>query len=169
MQARIAIIIAHDKFRDEEYWIPKHIFENNNHIVKTVSSDMSPAISKFGKPANPDMLLSDVSADHFSAIVFVGGPGASEYFDNPIAHRLAADFTAPGKLLAAICIAPVILSRAGLLAGKTVTVFPSGNQELITNGANVTGNPIEIDGSIITASGAEASEVFAGEIIRLLQ
>ncbi|MFC1478142.1 DJ-1/PfpI family protein [Candidatus Margulisiibacteriota bacterium] len=169
MSAKIAMVIAHDGFRDEEYWVPKQIFENNNYTVTTVSSDISPAVSKFGKQANPDMLLSEVLANDFDALVFIGGPGASEYFDNPTAHQLASAFVAPDKLLAAICIAPVILSRAGLLAGKTVTLFPSGNQELIANGANVTGNPVETDSNIITASGPEAAEAFAREIIRLLQ
>jgi deglycase len=162
------MVIAHNGFRDEEYWIPKEIFEKNNIQVTTVSSQIELAISKFGKTTMVDKLLSDIRANDFAAILFVGGPGTDEYFGLEAAHVLANDFIAQNKLTTAICIAPVILAKAGILKGKQATVFPSGREDLEKAGAKYTGAAVEKDGQIITGSGTEAATEFAQKNVEFI-
>ena len=77
---------------------------------------------------------------------------------------MARSFAEAGKVVAAICIAPVILARAGLLKGKRATVFPDGIPELEKAGAVYTAQSVERDGRIITGNGPEAAEAFGREI-----
>jgi protease I len=168
MQKKIAMVIAQNGFRDEEYWTPKEIFTANGIQVVTVSSRANSAVSKFGRIIPVDMCLTDIQVSDFDALLFVGGPGTSEYFEMPRAHQAASEFMQPGKLLTAICIAPVILARAGLLQGKKATVFPTGKEELEKAGAIYTGHPVEIEGQLITASGPEAAEAFGRAIVKAL-
>jgi protease I len=169
MSKTIIMVIAHAGFRDEEYEQPAALFRNAGFRVITASSALTPAISKFGKIVPVDVLVSALSAKDADAIVFVGGPGAREYFDLPVAHQLAADFLNSGKLLTAICIAPTILARAGLLCDKKATIFPDGIADLQNGGAQYQKELVVRDGAIITACGPEAAMEFGSVIIDALE
>ena len=74
-----------------------------------------------------------------------------------------------GKLVGAICIAPRILSEAGILNGKKATVYSSEAGVLRANGAIYTGKDVEVDGKIVTASGPHAAEQFGNTLVKLLK
>lgn len=101
-------------------------------------------------------------------LFFVGGAGSREYFNNPVAHKIAQDTLIQSKVLGAICIAPVILANAGLLKGKKATVFNSEINTIKAKGANYTGNPVEEDEKIITAIGPEAAYEFGNKIVEAI-
>jgi len=166
---KVIMIIAHENFRDEEFFQPAEVLENNGIEIKVASSRLGPAKGKLGAMIKPDMLLSEVNVKDFDAVIFIGGNGASEYWDNPTAHKLAQDAYTSGKLVAAICIAPVILAKTGLLKGKKATVWESESEQLKQLGADYTGNPVEKDGMIITASGPTAAKEFGKEIAKALK
>ena len=91
------------------------------------------------------------------------------YFDDAWVHdrvRLAAD---SGRIVGAICIAPVTLARAGLLEKKEATSFPSVTSELLARGARVKESSVVVDGRIVTADGPGAALPFAEKIIELLR
>lgn len=160
----VVFVIAQEMFRDEEYAHPKEILEQRGARVVTASMAPGVARGRFGLHADVDIALSDVDPDKFDALVFVGGPGASVFFDDPVAHRLARAMLAANKPVAAICIAPSTLARAGLLREVRTTAYESQKADLISHGAIWTGNPIEIDGDIITANGPEAAVAFGSAI-----
>ena len=114
----ILMVIAPETFRDEEYAVPRQIFEQHGARVVTASSKVGPITGKLGMVAIAGLQLASADASDYGAIVFVGGAGAQVYFDDPIAHALAHSAFNANKVLAAICIAPSILARAGLLAGR---------------------------------------------------
>jgi protease I len=119
-----------------------------------------------GAKVTPDILLKDVNTDDYNAIVFVGGSGASEYWDDMVAHKIAKDTIKKQKTLAAICIAPVTLANAGVLSGKRATVWPSEADMLVKKGASYTGSAVEVDGKLITANGPAAAKEFAEAILK---
>lgn len=164
---KIALVIASEKFRDEEYQIPKEIFQKNNFEVVTVSSKTGEVVGKLGLKAIAQKLISEISPADFAAIVFVGGPGSSEYFKNPVAHQLAKK----AKILGAICAAPEILANAGILKGKKATIFPSssGIEALKKGGATYTQKNVEEDGNIITADGPASAQEFVLKIIEKIK
>lgn len=165
---KVAIIIAHNGFRDEEYFEPLSVFTKKGYEVTTFSSDTTDATSKFGKTTPVDKNYKDLKVDNFDAIAFIGGPGTVEYLNDPTAHKIANDTYNSGKILAAICMAPVILANAGLLKEKKATCFIGNKNDLLAAGANYIGPGTAQDGNIITADGPTTATVFAEKIIASL-
>ena len=169
MPKKAVLIIAEQMFRDEEYQKPKEILEQAGVEVITASTTTREAVGKLGLVVRPDLLVSRIKPADFDALAFIGGGGAAQYFADEAVHALARSFAEAGKVVAAICIAPVILAQAGLLQGKKATVYPDGAPELATGGAIYTAKSVERDGQIITANGPEAAAAFGQEIVRRLQ
>ena len=169
MEKNVALVIAEKTFRDEEYQIPKEILEKNGYKVLTVSTSLNEAIGKLGMKVKSDILITEINNEEIDALIFIGGSGSSQYFGDQDVHQLAGKVHDQGKIIGAICIAPVILGRAGLLKGKKATVFPDGIEEIESNGAVYTGALVEVDGNIITGSGPEAAETFGNKLVSMLR
>lgn len=165
---KIVMIIAERMFEASEYKESKDIFEQEGAKVIVAGSTLSEASGSglYMMTVKPDILITDIETKNFDAIVFIGGIGCAEYFDNPMAHKIAKQALDQGKIIAAICGAPVILANAGLLKGKKVTTSRSYN--IKQKGAIYTGNPVEHDGNIITANGPGAATEFGKAIVSAL-
>lgn len=163
------MIIARKDFRDEELLHPKEILENEGIKVTIASSVLGESQGMLGTVVRPDMLLRQIKVDDCDIIIFVGGVGASEYFNDPVAHKLAQEALRRKKVLGAICIAPVTLANSGVLKGKRATVWSSESGSLERQGAQYTGKPVEVDGMIVTADGPKAAREFGRAIVRCLQ
>jgi protease I len=160
----VLMVIAPSWFRDEEYEIPKAVFEARGARVITASTGAGPAMGTYGHRAMADLALCNADLSRFCALVFVGGSGAEIYFDDPDAHAAARRALDLGQTVGAICIAPSILARAGLLVGKRVTAFPDRQADLEQHGAIWTGRAVEIDGAIVTANGPDSAREFGDAI-----
>ncbi len=170
---KIAMIIAFRDFRDEEYFIPKEVLESAGAEIKTVSTEKGIAIGSQGGEANVDIVLSEIKVSDFDAMVFIGGPGAPKYLDNETSYKIAQDAVSQEKVLAAICISPTILAKAGVLSGKKATVWSSpldksGIKILEQNNAIYQKDAVVVDGKIITANGPAAAEQFGKKLVELL-
>ncbi|MFH1826700.1 MAG: DJ-1/PfpI family protein [bacterium] len=169
MPKKVALIIPFQGFRDEEYLEPKAVFETSGIAVTTASTQVGTATGKLGAKAKVDITLNDLKVADYDAILFIGGPGSYALRDNPIAHKIAQEAVEQDKILAAICAAPGILAKAGVLEGKKATMFAPNNEILTKHGASYTGNGVEIDGKIITATGPETAKRWAQTIQRQLE
>ncbi|MDR2252028.1 MAG: DJ-1/PfpI family protein [Endomicrobium sp.] len=166
---RVVFITAPEVFRDEEYFKPKEILEKAGVEIITASLKIGQLNGRFGYKTVSTILISDIKSADFDGIVYVGGGGASVFFENKCALQLANEFFNQNKPLAAICIAGVILANSGVLKGKKSTVYIDGKEALIRVGADYTGNSLEVDGNIITANGPEVAEDFGKAIVKILQ
>lgn len=171
---KVVMVIAHEDFRDEEYLTPKEILSQAGAKITTASSSTETATGMLGAKVKPDILFSEIKVKDYDLVIFVGGVGASEYWNNPVAHKIAQETVKEGKLLAAICIAPVTLANAGVLKDKKATVFPSEKNKLLSQGVKYTGKPVEKDLDpttkcrIITAQSPNEAKLFAEEIKKTL-
>lgn len=165
---RALMVIAPTVFRDEEYAVPKGVLEAHGVDVTTASVEPGECIGKLGMRATATVSVRDATEHAWDVVVFVGGAGAQVFFDDPDAHALARVQLESGRVLAAICIAPSTLARAGLLTGVRATAFPSQEQDLRAHGAEWTGDPVTVDGRIVTGNGPEAAEQFGQAIVSLL-
>ncbi len=115
----------------------------------------------------PDTTIDTISVDGFDMIVLPGGqPGTDNLNSDRRIHRLLADFQSAGKLIGAICAAPIILAAAGLLSGKRATSYPGYSSKL--SGAVYEDRTVVIDGNIITSQGAGTAISFALAIVSRL-
>ncbi|MGA1875186.1 MAG: DJ-1/PfpI family protein [bacterium] len=170
MEGRKALfIIAHKDFRDEEFTHPKTVLEKQGVKVTVASSSLEKASGMLGMAVQPDILLPEVRVDDYDLVVFVGGSGSDEYWEDATAHRIAETALQKGKIVAAICIAPVTLAKAGLLKGRKATVFSSCIDHLKEKGAIYTAQPVVQDGRIITASGPDAANSFGQRLLEALK
>lgn len=107
----------------------------------------------------------DISA--YDAIILPGGlKGAESLRDDARVVKAVKDFYAAGKLVAAICAAPIVLDKAGILEGKHFTVYKTLKNS-IKSGIYQNTRAVT-DGNIITASGAGSVFAFAHEIVAYL-
>lgn len=169
----ILFVIASKNFRDEEYFLPYEIFQKEGAKLTTASSVKGEIVGIEGGDARSTMLLKEINTKDFDAIVFVGGEGAREYFDDEVVHKLIQEFNSRRKVVAAICIAPVILAKSGILKIKKATVWSSlanksGLRELEDAGCNFCDEGVVVDGNIITADGPAKAEEFARAIVEVL-
>lgn len=92
-----------------------------------------------------DMLVQDLAASDYAALVLLGGKeGALALRRNAEAVRLVIDFVAAGKPVAAISHGVGILADAGVLAGKAVTGWPDLALEIAAAGARWTGQDVQV-------------------------
>lgn len=112
----------------------------------------------------PDVLLDDVDARSFDIVVLPGGNGGVE---NLLADarvlQLLREHNAAGKQLAAVCAAPLVLQKAGVIDGKKMTCYPSVAPQ-ITKAKHVD-ESVVVDGNVITSQGPGTTVQFALAII----
>lgn len=162
---KIVMIIAKRMFEEVEFKEPKEIFDREGADVVIASSTLSMATGGSLR-VQPDILIDNIKVKDFDAIVFIGGFGVSEYYNDFQAHRIAKQALDQGKILAAICMAPRILVNAGLLKGKRATAYETYGME--DKGVIITDNPVERDGNIITANGPGAAKQYGEMIVSAL-
>ena len=165
---KVVMVVPLKDFWDIELTKVKEIFEQNGLMVTIASSSLKEAKGMFGTTINPDVVLSKVRGALYDAIVFVGGEGAIQYWDDPHAHRLVKTAFKEGKVLGAISIAPITLANTKVLKGRRATVWSTLGKRLEGSGAIYTGNPLEVDGNIVTADSCEAAEEFAKTILSMI-
>jgi len=174
--AKILMVIAPENFRDEEFLVPKEYLEQKGHAVAVASSRKGECRGMLGARAKADYGLEEVRAQDYDVVIFVGGSGTPLIRRENAAIVLAKNAAAQGKIVAAICWAPTILAKAGLLKGKKATLWVGPDSEfgmtsadyLKSQGANVVKQPVVVDGKIVTAEGPHAARKFAEEIEKLL-
>lgn len=165
--------IAPGNFRDEELLEPKEVLENAGIKTRIASTVKKEAVGKLGARIQIDFALEDIETSNYSGIAFVGGPGVVEHklYENPRVLFLARKFNKENRIVSAICVAPRILAKAGVLQGKNATAFP--DEETIAMlkeaGARYTGSGVEMDGRVITANGPGAAKKFGEALVHFLK
>ncbi|MBE6358937.1 MAG: DJ-1/PfpI family protein [Lentisphaerae bacterium] len=115
-----------------------------------------------------DTVLSDVAREDFDVVILPGGmPGAANLDGDTVVDAVLKKAAAGGNtVIAAICAAPFVLAKRGLLNGKKFTMYPGFEAEL--GGLTYTSNPAETDGRIVTGKGPGAVFDFAAAIAAAL-
>lgn len=165
----VLIVIAPKDFRDEEFKEPYELLTNSRIKTVIASTDTAPAKGMLDMTVKPQTLLELVEPDSFDAIVLVGGVGCRALWDNGILHKIIINFAEKKKIIGAICIAPVILARAGVLKDKRATVYPDVAEEIKPLCADYTGAELEVSDNIITAKGPQVAKDFAKAILEALR
>ena len=108
----------------------------------------------------------DTAAD-FDMIIWPGGmPGSTNLDKSPVVDKMNKRATEGDKFICAICAAPFILGKRGILNGKSATCYPGFEKELL--GARVLNQGVVRDGKIITGRAMGSAHDFGLEIVEAL-
>jgi len=173
MDKKVLMVLAFKDFRDEEYFIPKEILEKAGFSIDTTSTEQGIAIGSQGGEVVAHIALNEIDMENYQAVIFCGGSGMTNELDNQDFYKLAKSFYENNKVVSAICVAPALLAKAGILENKKATVWSSALDKsfikvLEENGAIYQDSPVVIDNKIITANGPDAAEEFGKAIVNLL-
>jgi 4-methyl-5(b-hydroxyethyl)-thiazole monophosphate biosynthesis len=128
-----------------------------------------PVTASRGTVLVPDSTLDAELAGNFDMVVLPGGlPGARHLEEDPRLLDLLRRYAAEGRFTAAICAAPKVLARAGLLEGKTATAYPGALAVAEFPRLNLVQDPVVVDGRVATSRGPGTAMDFALCLIELL-
>ena len=163
------MVIAREDFHDDEFSITYDSLSRYNTRVTIASTDTVPATGMFGTVVKPDISLKELDAGDYDALIIIGGSGCQRLWDDEGLHAIVRNFDSEDKLIAAICIAPMVLGRAGILVDKIVTAYPAVRDDIGKCCIRCTEADVEVSGNVITCSGPKAAASFAGAIIGVLR
>jgi len=131
-------------------------------------SDAPVVTGSHGIPVVADLRLEAISLAAEDLVVLPGGmPGTRRLQESaPLAALLERHRAADGWL-AAICAAPSIIGRLGLLQGRRATIFPGYEKDL--HGAVLSTDPVVRDGRIVTSRGAGTALAFSLALVAALK
>lgn len=111
-----------------------------------------------------DKLLDEVDFDNGDMIVLPGGlPGTTYLGECNVLTEQIVKYNNDKKMLAAICAAPSVLGKLGVLEGKSATCYPGFESEL--TGAACLNSGVVKSQNVITANGMGTAIEFALTII----
>jgi protease I len=113
-----------------------------------------------------DGLVADASIDDYDALLLPGGTvNPDKLRINGAAVGFVRNFVNSGKPVAAICHGPWTLLEAGVVAGRTLTSYPSIRTDLRNAGATVVDEQVATDGNLITSRSPADLPAFCTAIV----
>ena len=164
---RVYLFLA-DGFETVEALAPVNVMRRAGIEVVTVSIMKRPeVVSAQNVKVVADELFENVSLGDAAALVLPGGGVGT---DNLSAHgplcTALVEAHSNGVLVAAICAAPMVLGRIGILEGCKATCYPGCEGDLF--GAEYTAAPVQECGNIVTGCGPGVSFDFGFAIVERL-
>jgi protease I len=175
LQGKKVAVLAADGVEKVEFETPRaQLTENGAHVlllslktgdIQARNHDLEPAGT-----IRVDQAVSEASVDDFDALVLPGGTVNPDKLRlDKSAVAFVRDFVNSGKPVAAICHGPWTLVEAGVVAGRTMTSYPSIRTDLRNAGATVVDEEVAVDGNVITSRSPDDLPAFCAELIHQLE
>lgn len=169
MTKKVALFIENGS-EELELIAPLDVMRRANLEVDLISANNEDFITS----SHNVKILADKKIDEvnnileYDAIVIPGGmPGSTLLRDNKKIIEFYQTMYNSGKLVAAICAAPIVLSAAGITDDKEVTSYPGFDKEINYKNYN-SDKAVVIDKNVITAQGSAVAILFGYEIVNYL-
>ena len=169
MTKKVALFIENGS-EELELIAPLDVMRRANLEVDLISANNEDFITS----SHNVKILADKKIDEvnnildYDAIVIPGGmPGSTLLRDNKKIIEFYQTMYNSGKLVAAICAAPIVLSAAGITDDKEVTSYPGFDKEINYKNYN-SDKAVVIDKNVITAQGPAVAILFGYEIVNYL-
>ena len=119
---------------------------------------------------NSDALFDDLDQSEFDAVVLPGGlPGSLNLYNDDRVIDILHEFAAENKVTAAICAAPMVLDKAGLLENRRFTMYPAEDlYKYLRDNKRPQSDMVVADGKVITGKGPGATPYFAAAVAAAL-
>jgi 4-methyl-5(b-hydroxyethyl)-thiazole monophosphate biosynthesis len=162
--ANIAIFLANG-FEEIEALTVVDLCRRAGLTIDMVSvTDSLQVTGSHGIEVKADKVIDELDFDAMDMLVLPGGlPGTTNLENTEKLMDNIRAFDSKGKFISAICAAPGVFGRAGLLQGKKACVFPGLEGEL--KGADVQMSETTVDGHILTSRGMGTAMAFGLAIV----
>lgn len=161
-------IFLADGFEEIEALAPVDFLRRAGINVTTIGIAGKTVTGSHGITVLADEYNADFVLPQDAAMIVLpgGGDGTANLMESELVAKAIKAAREHDLYIAAICAAPTVLHKYGLLDGRTVTAFPSVQAQL--SSSNVTGAAVEIDGKIITGRAAGVAWQFAHALTLVL-
>jgi 4-methyl-5(b-hydroxyethyl)-thiazole monophosphate biosynthesis len=165
---KVYILLA-TGFEESEALIPFDILKRAGvePVLCSITEDLAVTSSHGVTVQAATSLTANVLSD--GAMLFLPGgmPGSLNLADSEAVTKAVKQYAAEGKWVAAVCAAPLVLGRLGLLQGRDATCYPGFEEEL--KGAKPLQEEVVVDGPFITACGAGACFALGAKMVEVLK
>jgi len=157
-----------DGFEEIEALIPLDVMRRGGvEFVNVSIMGRKEVQSSHGVTITADRLFEDETFDDADLLMLPGGlPGATNLDAHAGVKAALTRQTEAGKRVAAICAAPFVLGKLGLLKGRRATCYPGFEQYF--DGGEYTGELCTVDGNITTGEGPAAALPYAYALLSQL-
>lgn len=168
--SKVAIVLA-DDFEDVEFETPHTTLLEHGHEVTVIGTAESKEITgKRGRVRYTiDCGVDQVSPTDFDALVIPGGYSPDKLRTDDDIVRFVRGCADQGMPIAAICHAPSLLIEADLVAGRTLTSWPSIRTDLTNAGAAWMDHDVVTDGNLITSRNPDDLPAFVQALLDRLE
>ena len=155
-------------FEEVEALAPLDLIRRAGLEIKTVGVGSKVVVGSHGIPVTVDITADEFSDNAPDMVILPGGmPGTKNLDANKTVHKAIADAVKNDAYVCAICAAPMILGKLGLVRGKNAVCYPGFEEYL--DGATIPDKKVVRDGKIITAKGMGAAIEFGLAIVSALK
>lgn len=155
-------------FEEAEALVPADLLRRANIETALVTVTGKPVPGSHGITVTADIALEDVDLSKADMVVLPGGgPGYKNLGREPRVERLVKEAAEKGLWVAAICAAPTLLGKWGLLTGKDAVCYP-GMEEGLTGAQARMDQRFVTDGKIITGRAAGSAFDFGLALVEAL-
>lgn len=170
MSKKIAVLLANG-FEEGEALFVVDIMRRAGFDCDLVSIKEDMVEGSHGIIVKADERIENVEKDSYDMVILPGGlPGADNLRDcKEVIKWVQIFINNSSKFVAAICAAPQVLAKAGVIKGKKVTSYPSDNyREILKDAHYIDDELVVVDGNIITSKGPATTMPFAYKLVELL-
>ncbi|MBM4171565.1 MAG: DJ-1/PfpI family protein [Ignavibacteria bacterium] len=166
-KTNVLLFLPAQNFNEQEYLIILNALESLNVKIFIASDANTLCVGSNGLKVKNDVQLYNVHEFNFNGLILIGGSGIKSYFNNDRLRSIVKKFAEKRKPTAAICGAPIILAKAGLLKDKA-TCHIDYKTELEREGVQYLDQPVVANKNIITgqcpSSAPEFIKIFLHEL-----
>ena len=164
-EGKRALVVMGDGVEELEAVAPIDLLRRAGVAVTVASREEQREVrGRNGLTLAADVLLDALAGQRFDCIIIPGGPQVAAARKDSRVLELVHGHAVDGRLVGAICAAPLVLADAGILEGKRYTGHATIADEL----PELAEQPVVVDGDIITSRGAGTAVAFGLALVKAM-
>ncbi|WP_168121350.1 type 1 glutamine amidotransferase domain-containing protein [Paenibacillus sp. HB172176] len=169
MADKVAFLLASD-FEDSEMQQPYDAVTRNGNEAIIISLERGVELKgkKRSIAYTSHLSIEEARAGDFDALIIPGGMSPAHLMENELVLNFVREMNRQGKPIAAICHGPLLLEKAGIVSGRSLTAYPELQDELSEAGAHYIDQPVVLDENWITSRTPHDEPYFIEETLKRL-
>ncbi len=163
-----ALILLATGFEETEAVTIIDVLRRGKIAITSASLDQKLVEGAHAIHVKADVVIDQITEQLFDAVIMPGGMGGTE---NLLASKkvqsMLIKHADAGKIVSAICAAPMVLEQAQLLKEKKATIYP-GLEDKLVSASELSTSKVVTDGNIITSKGPATAMQFALTLVETL-